>query len=140
MKIRLDFVTNSSSSSFICLAQDVNFRDIIATQGVSPSGGKYVFLGDWLSDGRDHIELDLPKAQELCELIESGKTGDYFSYELFHVVDEAWDDGRLQFNDKSFEKALPSLGPCFVMACDVDYHGCENLEDIKRQYDKQDNY
>ena len=78
MKIREDFVTNSSSSSFVIVGKDVSFDDIDLTQG------HYIIVGKYLWDGQDIINATMP----ILNYIKNKKMEDLFLYMKEFMAEE----------------------------------------------------
>lgn len=121
MKLRLGFVSNSSSSSCVLIGRRIG--NPFVERFKLEAGKEYVMLGGYLADGVDVIAAD----QKLVDYLygKNEANWDSCSY-VIEVYDMLW---------RAYDTPLPETCPgASVWGLEVDDHGTENLEEFKERY------
>lgn len=124
MKIREDFVTNSSSSSFVIIGKDVSFDDIDLTQG------HYIIVGKYLWDGYDIIDATMP----ILNYIKNKKMEDKFSYMKEFIAGECGTSFSLKKLKEFVDKTAKEDDEITVNTFDIDYHSTTTLAEFIERY------
>lgn len=130
MKIRYDFVTNSSSSSYIILGREVTIKDISIVEGE-----RYLCVGKELSDGYDMFELD----EAMLKYIKKNKISrkHYFRFYKFYTYLNSEDCPKLTIN--SLKQFIKDEDEEFeIIEIEKDYHSSDSIEDLKYTYEDYD--
>ncbi len=124
MKVRSDFVTNSSSSSYT-----IAYTKVDDISSVSLADGNLYFLGDWLCEGRDFFKIE---SEEILNLIKEAEQNPGCSWCDINIINvlELKHGSELVIDPKN----LPSDSPFKVMSSEVDYHTSDNVERFKNRY------
>ena len=132
MKIRTDFVTNSSSSSFIIVGKHVDINE------VDLSNGKYLFIGKELCDGQDIMEINNETLAYLKSHISSNwgdmMLGDSYIFIVKYFAKRYSEDNDCTFTIRELKKCLDENEPFEIISVEKDYHGSENVEDLRDKY------
>lgn len=124
MKIREDFVTNSSSSSFVIMGKDVFLDDIDLTQG------HYIIVGKYLWDGYDIIDATMP----ILNYIKNKKMEDKFSYMKVFLEGECGTSFSLKELKEFVDKTAKEDDEITVNIFDIDYHSTTTLAEFIERY------
>lgn len=114
MKIRVGFVTNSSSSSFICLKIKSNFKDEILKQNNLPLDEDELYEA-WQENNYDGFDLKgnlkgvmtegylYHIAKDLCTGDLENKTLKQLKAEMVDEFNQSYDNIKISENDIEFE-------------------------------------
>ena len=120
MKLRLGFVSNSSSSSFVMLCNRVEFKDLNLKD---IRGREIKALGKYLGDGQDFFRVD----EEIFNCIkENNQVLEHLCF--YEVFAEGDDDIEIERKD------LPEKGSLHIISTTVDYHCSDDLSLFKENY------
>jgi hypothetical protein len=124
MKIRLGFVSNSSSSSFIVVGSKLSHGDAFRQAEELIKAGRLYAEGSWCCEGVDFFKV----TQEMWDVYEKGVKG-FFEFFDVQLVGEEY--GKIKKDDipgDEFE----------VHVFDVDNHKTVSIEDFKDRYAEDD--
>lgn len=128
MKIRNGFVSNSSSSSFIAIAREVNIDDISVKD---IRNKKYYTFGKNLSDGVDLIDItseDMLKFFQFVKGWEGYWKKEFIPFKFYEIIKEASEDS-IHFSKKDLND-----DEYVIISDDIDYHSSETLDDLLENY------
>ena len=124
MKIRNGFVSNSSSSSFLILGNNIDILDVTSSMIKEK---QIYFLGKYLNEGRDIFQIK--KIEELAFLKALSKEcSDIFFIDAFAI-------GHSDFEGEINVDKLPKTGKVKYYNTDRDYNSSDSLSDLKERYD-----
>ena len=122
MKVRLGFVSNSSSSSFAILCRSMDFDKIENLKNIS-------VVGDYFEEGEDYF----PLTKEIFDYMKEHKddVNLKFDFEFYEVFVEA-SDGESEIKKSSLPNEF------IIKTMKVDQNGTSDLEDFIENYVKKD--
>lgn len=141
MKIRVDFVTNSSSSSFVIVGREVKISEIDLNDN-----NTYYCAGMELGDGQDIFEMDEELLSYLTSEIVASKISDfgndpyasilnfYKSYLIYNYGSD-WDsDDDTGLTVRQLSSKIPPDEKFNILHFEKDNHSTDGIEDLKRRY------
>jgi hypothetical protein len=122
MKIRTGFVSNSSSSSFVAIAREVNISDIKIEDIVNK---QYVSFGSYLSEGIDIIRINDENMLKF--------------FKLFPSFDNDYDNSNFTFyeiiSEDTIKKEMLEDGVEYIVLSDEkDQHSTYDFADLISKY------
>jgi len=130
--MRLSFVTNSSSSSFIVVGKGVNLDDI------DLSNGEYLFMGKQLSDGLDIVNIDSDILNYLKSHVHNEygelRLGEYYVSLLKSFMIKSDEDDDCLFTIKELKQYVNEDESFQIISVEKDYHGSYDVEGLKYNY------
>jgi len=128
MKIRTGFVSNSSSSSFVAIAQVLDINDITEKMLTD----KYIIsVGKWLNDGIDIIEIK-PEMLTFFKLIKSYNNYGDSEFKFYEIVNNGECDLIFSKNDLQDDTEYT------VISYEADYHVSTTLDSLINRYTDDD--
>jgi len=130
--MRLSFVTNSSSSSFIVVGKSVSLDDI------DLSNGEYLFMGKQLCDGLDIVNIDSDILNYLKSHIHNEygelRLGEYYVSLLKSFMIKSDEDDDCLFTIKELKQYVNEDESFQIISVEKDYHGSYNVNDLRNNY------
>jgi len=131
-KIRLDFITNSSSSSFIVVGKSIGLDE------VDLSNGDYLFMGKQLCDGQDVVKVDADILNYLKSHLHSNygelRLGDYYVSLLKSFMIKSDEDDDCLFTINELKQHVKEYESFQIISVEKDYHGSEDVNDLRNNY------
>jgi len=121
MKIRLGFVSNSSSSSSVVLGRGINFDELLNRKSNYP----VYMLGDYVNEGMDFFQIT---PEILAQMRTAPWDADNFTFIEVYII---CDSGE-EIDSKKLPKKYQ------VFSFDQDYHSTETADDFKEQYQNEE--
>lgn len=133
MKTRLTFVSNSSSSSFVCLVQKVGkiseeYKDLI----LDPKE-RYIVEGKWLSEGIDVIKLNTAMQKYLIKNKDNDAYEEVIGNDIYRVV--ATGEFSAEISVDTLLNKIDKKNKIIVIAFDADYYSSHDLNSLKENYE-----
>ena len=126
MKIRQGFVSNSSSSSFVAVARELNIGDIKLEDILNKN---IVSFGSYLSDGVDLIRIKDENMLKFFKLFPS-YSNDYDDgdFSFYQIVKE--DESSISLTKESLEDGVEYI----ILSEEKDQHSTYDFEYLIRRY------
>jgi len=130
--MRLSFVTNSSSSSFIVVGKSVSLEDI------DLSNGEYLFMGKQLCDGLDIVNIDTDILNYLKSHVHNEyrelRLGEYYVSLLKSFMIKSDEDDDCLFTIKELKQYVKEDESFQIISVEKDYHGSYDVDGLKYNY------
>ena len=122
MKIRLGFVSNSSSSSSVVLGKGIDFDDLLNRKSNFP----VYMLGDYMNEGMDFFQIT---PEILAQMKATPWDVDNFTFMEVYFICDSGEEIETKKLPKKFQ----------VFSFDQDYHNTETAKDFREKYqDKEE--
>ena len=132
MKIRTNYVSNSSSSSFVVVCKEVGlFKDL--NKLLLEKDKTYFILGDWLDEGLDFIQFS--RDDSLCNFMKEHTNVSCRDTTVYQLLDLSED--QVDLSRDLLKKIMPG-DKVIAINVDIDYHSTENVSDFKERYLEED--
>lgn len=128
MKIRTNYVSNSSSSSFVVVCKEVGlFKDL--NKLLLEKDKTYFILGDWLDEGLDFIEFKRDSA--LCNYMKEHDNALCRDATVYQLIGAAEDQVDLS---RDLLKEIMPGDKVIAVNVDIDYHSTEDVRNFYERY------
>lgn len=124
MKIRLGFVSNSSSTSFVVVGSQLTHGDVWGRSQELIKAGRLYAEGSWCCEGVDFFKV----TQEMWDMYEKGVRGYFDFFDVQVINDETSKIKKSDIEGDEFE----------VFIFDVDNRKTDCLQDFEDRYLDED--
>lgn len=136
MKVRINYVSNSSSSSCLIACKPLSkLKDLVVS--TLKKDRTYFILGDWLSEGMDCMEFTAESS--LLKLIMNNLDKideDILDSTVYEMIRQSCDSDELDID--AFALVRENNPKVTILYVHADYHSTEYEDDFKRRYFKED--
>lgn len=136
MKVRTNYVSNSSSSSCLIACKPLSKLKDLAVSTLKRDR-TYFILGAWMNNGTDCIEFTAESG--LLELIMNNLDKideDILNSTVYEMVSRSYDSNELDIDASALiRENNPKVTVLYVL---TDYHSTEYKEDFKDRYFKEE--
>ena len=134
MKIRTNYVSNSSSSSFILIGKKICKLNESSKDIKLDRNKTYVAIGKFLNEGYDVAEFNQEMFDYVIAHIDSSNYQDFYSNTLYESISSNEYETSIKYEDlKKHFKSDNEL--VYAIHVDADYGSSMNLEDLKKNYE-----
>lgn len=128
MKVRTNYVSNSSSSSFVVICKKIGeFKDL--DKLLLEKDKTYFVLGEWLEEGIDYIEFK--RDDSLHNFLKEHCNKLAIDSSVYQVISLA--ENQVDLSRDLLKEILPG-DKVTAMSIDIDYHSTTNPEEAKEMY------